>query len=157
MGQKREFCVSTPQGMLRVYAKTPTDSADSYPGVYVDLIPKGRGADDAMMLTCVEYVEPEDYIQTCVYQPEVEDPVQIVRHEKPKIAYVCTIEETLSRTVVIRAESEDDAATALRNLREEERIVLTADDFCDVQFTTKAASPMDDLSQHEVFSAEDLL
>lgn len=49
--------------------------------------------------------------------------------------YTGTITETLSRTVEIQAETWEDAVKKLEQLYDDEKIVLAADDFVDVDFT----------------------
>ena len=125
MEQKREFYVDTPIGKLRLYAKSEEDSAEDYPGVYVDLIPNGRGSDDGKMLACVEYESVEKVVQTCIYQPEVEEPVQIVKHNPLGGTFLCTVTEMLTRTVVIKADCRENAEDALAELYKNEEIFLT--------------------------------
>ena len=74
---KREFFIDTPLGKLKVWAKHETDSPDDFPGVYVDLVRDGR---EDELLSCTEYVPYGGYIQTCVYQPSEDEPVEIVAH-----------------------------------------------------------------------------
>ena len=155
MGQKREFCVSTPQGKLRVYAKSEVDSDADYPGVYVDLIPNGRGNNDGKMLACVEYESVEKGLQTCVYQPEVDEPVQIVKHNPLGGNFLCTVTETLSRTVVIRADCRENAEDALAELYRSEKIVLDADDYAETEFSAEQAPASEDLSVYKRYAWEE--
>lgn len=74
----REFFIDTPLGKLRVWAKHETDTADDFPGVYIDLVGSDNGCDD--MLACVEYDSVDGNLQTCVYQPGMDEPVSIVKH-----------------------------------------------------------------------------
>lgn len=75
---KREFIIDTPLGKLRVSAKHDRDCTADYPGVYVDLLQEGK---DAAMLACVEYASGANHLQTCVYQPEIDEPVEIIHHD----------------------------------------------------------------------------
>ena len=76
---EREFYVYTPLGKLRVWAKHTSDDPDDFPGVYVDLVSKeGEWGE---LLACVEYDSIEKGLQTCVYQPNQDDPVSIVKHD----------------------------------------------------------------------------
>jgi hypothetical protein len=74
---KREFYIDTPLGQLKVWAKHETDNAEDFPGVFIDLVCED-GAED--MLACVEYESVGGVLQTCVYQPGIDEPVSIVRH-----------------------------------------------------------------------------
>lgn len=47
--------------------------------------------------------------------------------------YLVTIEETLSHDVKVQAKSYDEALWKIRELYDQEEIVLTADDFMDVE------------------------
>lgn len=47
--------------------------------------------------------------------------------------YIVTIEETLSQDIKIKAKSYDEALWKARELYDQEKIVLTADDFMDVE------------------------
>ena len=76
---KREFFIDTPRGRLRVWAKHETDCAEDYPGVYIDLCDPGGNCDE--MLACVEYNSSDDCLQSCVYQPGIDEPVCIIRHD----------------------------------------------------------------------------
>jgi len=75
---KREFIIDTPLGKLRVWAKHDQDCLVDFPGVYVDFLQDGK--DDAL-LACVEYDSSNDRLQTCVYQPAIVEPVEIVVHD----------------------------------------------------------------------------
>ena len=61
--QKREFFIDTPMGKLKVYAKSDKDTAENFPGVYIDLV----GEDEDACLCCVEYESIEKRLQACVY------------------------------------------------------------------------------------------
>lgn len=153
--QRREFFVDTPIEKLRVYAKSEADSAADYPGVYVDLIPNGRGGDDGKMLACVEYESVEKVLQTCVYQPGVDEPTQIVKHNPNAGAFLCTITETLRRTVVIKADCRENAEDALAELYKNEKIALGADDYAETEFTAEQASESADLSVYKRYDWEE--
>ena len=74
----REFYISTPLGRLRVWAKHTSDDPDDFPGVFIDLIRDGQ---DDEMLACVEYDSIEKGLQTCVYQPGMDEPASVVEHD----------------------------------------------------------------------------
>lgn len=76
----RSFIVHTPLGKLRVYAKHDVDCAEDFPGVFVDLI-KNDADEYGEMLCCVEYDPIGKNLQTVVYQPYVDEPVELVVHE----------------------------------------------------------------------------
>lgn len=78
---EREFFIDTPLGKLHVWAKHDTDCAADYPGVYIDLVGGDGECDD--MLACVEYNSTDKILQTCVYQPGMDEPVSVVRHDEP--------------------------------------------------------------------------
>ena len=76
---KREFVVNTPLGRIRIKAKHKVvDCPDDYPGVYIDLLDDSGGYE---MLACVEYDSCHDRLQTCVYQPGVDEPCELVVHD----------------------------------------------------------------------------
>lgn len=77
---EREFFIDTPLGKLHVWAKHETDCADDYPGVYIDLA-GGDGECDGM-LACVEYNSADMMLQTCVYQPWMDEPVCVIAHNE---------------------------------------------------------------------------
>lgn len=87
---KRIFFVDTPLGKLKVYAKHRTDTPDDYPGVFVDFVTPACPEGD--MLTCVEYDSSDKLLQTCVYQPGFDSPVEVVKHKKPNQARIETDE-----------------------------------------------------------------
>lgn len=74
----REFYIDTPLGKLKVWSKHKTDHVEDFPGVYVDLVHDGQ---DDEMLACVEYDSCNKRLQTCVYQPGMDTPVDIIIHE----------------------------------------------------------------------------
>ena len=62
---KREFCVDTPLGRLKVWAKHDgTDCAEDYPGVYIDLVKDGE---PDVLLACIEYDSCDKELQASVY------------------------------------------------------------------------------------------
>lgn len=75
----RRFFVKTPAGLLRVLAKTNNDDPSDYPGVYIDLITPGIPEDEEL-LACVEFDSCGNNVQTCVYQPEIDEPVSVIKH-----------------------------------------------------------------------------
>lgn len=75
---KREFYVDTPIGKLRIHAKHSEDYADDYPGVFIDLV---RANNELQGIACVEYNSCRNYLQTCVYNPDNDEPVAIVAHQ----------------------------------------------------------------------------
>lgn len=86
----REFYVNTPNGKLKVYAKHDTDTPEDFPGVFVDLVTPACPEGD--MLACVEYDSSDKLLQTCVYQPGFDSPVEVVKHKKPNQARIETDE-----------------------------------------------------------------
>lgn len=72
--ENREFNINTPLGQLHVYAKHKTDLPNNFPGVFIDL------KETYDMLACVEYEHTKQVIQTCVYQPGNDEPVDIIEH-----------------------------------------------------------------------------
>lgn len=87
---KRYFFVDTPLGKLKVYAKHDTDTPADYPGLFVDLVTPAYPEGD--MLACVEYDSSDKLLQTCVYQPGFDSPVEVVKHKKPNQARIETDE-----------------------------------------------------------------
>lgn len=83
---KREFFVDTPLGKLHVYAKHETDSPEDFPGVFVDLITPAYPEGDC--LVCTEYESCNKLIQTCVYQPNEDEPVEVIIHDEPNLARI---------------------------------------------------------------------
>lgn len=79
--EKHEFFVDTPVGKLKVQAKGPIDEPDDYPGVYVELVDKNGDSD---LLACVEFDSNRSNLQTCIYQPGVDEPVEVITHEPPE-------------------------------------------------------------------------
>lgn len=75
----REFYVDTPMGKLKVYAKTPVDNPDDFPGVFIDLI----SGNELIQLACVEYESVDKKLQTCVYGDGSDDaPTDVIMHKK---------------------------------------------------------------------------
>lgn len=75
---KREFYIDTPIGKIRVWAKHDKDSPENFPGVYIDIVQNEGDYGD--MLACIEYESIDKVIQTCVYQPGYDEPVNIIKH-----------------------------------------------------------------------------
>lgn len=73
----RDFTVKTPKGDLRVQAKTPIDTPDDYPGVWVYM----DSPDGEDCLCCVEYDSTADGIYARVYA-EGDEPSDSIRFEK---------------------------------------------------------------------------
>lgn len=73
----RDFDIQTPLGALHVYSKHEADNPKDFPGVYIDLKETGD------MLACVEYDSVNHTMQTCVYQPGQDTPVEVVIHNMP--------------------------------------------------------------------------
>lgn len=71
----RSFKVDTPKGQLVVTASKPTDDPNDYPGVFISLGKNLNG-----LLVCTEYDSAKDCLQTCVYQKDQEEPVDIIEH-----------------------------------------------------------------------------
>lgn len=87
---KRIFFVDTPLGKLKVYSKHETDTPDDFPGAFVDFVTPACPEGD--MLACVEYDSNDKLLQTCVYQPGFDSPVEVVKHKKPNQARIETDE-----------------------------------------------------------------
>jgi len=79
---KRNFTVNTPIGKLQVCSKYESDSFADYPGVYISLDAPAICDGDGL-LCCVEYDSVAGKLQTVVYQPEQDEPVEIVQHKIP--------------------------------------------------------------------------
>ena len=80
----REFYIDTPLGKLKVYAKHDSDSAEDYPGVFIDLV---TNTED-ICLACVEYESVDKIIQTCVYGDVFEEtPTEIIKHNFEEADY----------------------------------------------------------------------
>lgn len=77
---ERSFIVHTPLGKLRVYAKHDVDCAEDYPGVYIELI-KNETDKYGEALCCIEYDSCNERLQTIVYQPYNDEPVELIVHE----------------------------------------------------------------------------
>lgn len=75
---KREFIVKTPLGNLKIHAKHSGDCPDDYPGIYVDLMLEDGTTE---MLACIEYDSCYNRLQTCAYNPGIDEPVEVVAHE----------------------------------------------------------------------------
>lgn len=74
----REFSVETPKGRLVASTSKPADCPDDYPGIFITL----GGTLDGL-LVCTEYDSANDRLQTCVYQPNEEEPIEIIQHDSP--------------------------------------------------------------------------
>lgn len=74
----REFSVETPKGRLVVSASKPADCPDDYPGIFITL-----GSTLGGLLVCTEYDSANDRLQTCVYQPNEDEPIEIIQHDSP--------------------------------------------------------------------------
>ena len=78
--------VETPVGQIVAYPKHKlTDSEEDYPGVYVDLLPKGNG--EPVMLAVVEWLPNEQNLSCCVYADgnsaePVPDPIRYTNLEE---------------------------------------------------------------------------
>ena len=83
MKTERIFYVETPLGKLKVWAKHERDEISDYPGVYIDFIPHGEPDDcsDYYMTAVVEYDNVKNCIQTCVYQPWSDAPIEIIERD----------------------------------------------------------------------------
>lgn len=82
MENKREFFIDTPLGRLKVWAKHDKDTPEDFPGVYIDLLSDGENGNDyGELLCCVEFESMHKCLQTVVYDPDVDDPVIVHRHE----------------------------------------------------------------------------
>lgn len=76
---KREFIIDTPLGKLKVWAKHEVDSAEDFPGVFVDFVDEKNGD---VMLACVEYDSSNKGIYTRVYGDVLDEaPTESVYHE----------------------------------------------------------------------------
>lgn len=67
--------------------------------------------------------------------------------------YLVTIEETLSRTVKVKANSLGEAARKIEDIYYYGDIVLDADDFCDKEITAREVTD-EDLSLYEEVESE---
>jgi len=73
----RCFEIETPLGKLKVWAKHEKDTAEDFPGVYIDLVRD----DENILLACIEYDSCGEELQTCVYGDVLDDsPTDIVKH-----------------------------------------------------------------------------
>ena len=69
--------------------------------------------------------------------------------------YLVTIEETLSRTVKVKASSIEEATSKVEGAYYDCDIVLDADDFCDKEITAREVDD-DDLSLYEEMESEEM-
>lgn len=77
MENKREFLVTTPMGVLRVYAKHDMDHPEDYPGVYIDLVKHGIDLADGDPVCTVEYDSSKKRIQTVAFDAEMDAPIAV--------------------------------------------------------------------------------
>lgn len=76
---EREFWVDTPLGAMHIFAKHESkDVMTDYPGVYVDLVRKGHGAE---MLACIEYDSSDGRMLATVYDIGHDEPTVIHHYD----------------------------------------------------------------------------
>lgn len=63
--------------------------------------------------------------------------------------YLVTIEETLSKTVLIEAESEEEAVDIVEDKYRKAEIILDCENFCDKEITARLSTHDDDVSLYE--------
>lgn len=63
--------------------------------------------------------------------------------------YLVTIEETLSKTVLIEAGSEEEAVDIVENKYRKAEIILNCENFCDKEITARLSTHDDDVSLYE--------
>ena len=63
--------------------------------------------------------------------------------------YLVTIEETLSKTVLIEAGSEEEAVDIVEDKYKKADIILDSTNFCDKEITAKLSTHNDDISLYE--------
>ena len=63
--------------------------------------------------------------------------------------YLVTIEETLSKTVLIEAESEEEAVDIVEDKYRKAEIILDCENFCDKEITARLSTRDDDVSLYE--------
>lgn len=74
---ERKFRVSTPNGIIEVYAKHEKDDARNFPGIYVDIRHNKRqlaGKQIGDLVAAVEYDSTTGNFQTVTYRPEKDEP-----------------------------------------------------------------------------------
>lgn len=68
--------------------------------------------------------------------------------------YLVTIEETLSKTVLIEAESEEEAVDIVEDKYRNADIILDSENFCDKEITARLSTHDDDISLYEEIEGE---
>lgn len=63
--------------------------------------------------------------------------------------YLVTIEETLSKTVLIEAGSEEEAVDIVEDKYRKAEIILNCENFCDKEITARLSTHDDDVSLYE--------
>lgn len=63
--------------------------------------------------------------------------------------YLVTIEETLSKTVLIEAESKEEAVDIVEDKYRKAEIILDCENFCDKEITARLSTHDDDVSLYE--------
>lgn len=63
--------------------------------------------------------------------------------------YLVTIEETLSKTVLIEAGSEEEAVDIVEDKYRKAEIILDCENFCDKEITARLSTHDDDVSLYE--------
>lgn len=63
--------------------------------------------------------------------------------------YLVTIEETLSKTVLIEAGSEEEAVDIVEDKYRKAEIILDCENFCDKEITARSSTHDDDVSLYE--------
>ena len=63
--------------------------------------------------------------------------------------YLVTIEETLSKTVLIEAGSEEEAVDIVEDKYRKAEIILDCEKFCDKEITARLSTHDDDVSLYE--------
>ena len=63
--------------------------------------------------------------------------------------YLVTIEETLSKTVLVEANSEEEAVDIVEDKYRHADIILDSENFCDKEITAKLSTHDDDISLYD--------
>lgn len=63
--------------------------------------------------------------------------------------YLVTIKETLSKTVLIEAGSEEEAVDIVEDKYKKAEIILDCENFCDKEITARLSTHDDDVSLYE--------
>lgn len=63
--------------------------------------------------------------------------------------YLVTIEETLSKTVLIEASSEEEAVNIVEDKYRRAEIILDCENFCNKEITARLSTHDDDVSLYE--------